>query len=449
MDALKKYEFPAFLRKILETLKDASHEAYIVGGSVRDILLGISPDEWDITTNATPDQVTALFPKVVPTGLKFGTVTVLVSELEKAEITTYRSDERYTDGRHPDNVRFTKKLDEDLARRDFTVNALAYDPITATLVDLHKGQADLRARFIRTVGVPIERFREDGLRPVRACRFAAQLNFEIDPETLASIPKGLDVVEKVAPERIRDEIIKLLKAEKPSVGFEYMRKAGLLKIILPELEECVGVEQPKSFHKYDVYWHNLIACDSAPRDNVILRLSSLFHDISKPECKVGDTFYNHEVVGAEKTKIIMKRLKFSNDDMENVSNLVRNHMFNYVPEWSDSAVRRFIKRVGLKNIEPLFLLRKADVRGMEREVTDEELAELRARIKKAVDEENALHVKQLAVDGEELMKSLTLSPGPEIGRLLNALLEKVLDDPTLNTKETLLTLAQEIHAGNQ
>lgn len=437
---LKMFKLSEGAVKIAKTLKAKGFQAYLVGGCIRDLLLGHEPEEWDITTSAKPDEVTGLFERVIPTGIEYGTVTVLLSD-GQYEVTTFRSDERYIDGRHPANVTFTDDIHKDLSRRDFTINALAYDPATQELIDDFEGQKDLESKKIRTVGSPVERFSEDGLRPVRACRFAAKLDFDIEQETFAAIPKTLKVVKKVAPERIHDELVKMLSADKPSIGFELMRRSGLLGLLIPELENCFGVEQPPMYHKYDVYWHSLYSCDAAPKDNYVLRLAALLHDIGKPACKSGYTFYNHDRVGVEMAERILKRLKFSNDDIKKTTSLIGSHMFDYSSDWGDAAVRRFIRRIGgVENVKDLFALRQSDAKGMEREIEAEYLSELERRIQKIVDEENALDVSDLEANGNDVMQVLNIPPGPKVGEVLNHLLEKVLDDPSLNNRETLLGL---------
>ncbi len=433
--------FPKGALYILEVLGNSNHKAYLVGGCVRDLLLKKKPKEFDITTSALPEVCQKLFKKVVPTGIDFGTVTIILDD-GQYETTTFRSDERYTDGRHPEKVTFTKSINEDLSRRDFTVNAMAYNPLEKEFIDIFEGEKDLKKKLIRAVGAPIERFNEDGLRSIRACRFAAKLNFNIEEETFNAIPKTLDKTKMVAPERIHDELMKIMEADKPSIAIEYMRQTDLLKLIMPELEEGIGCEQPKPFHKYDVYWHSLYSCDLAPKEKPLLRIASLLHDIAKPRCKKEMTFYDHDQMGASQAEDIMKRLKFSNADIKYAMNLIKNHMFNYESNWSDSAVRRFMRRVGVENLEDLFLLRKADVAAMEREIGDEYLKELKGRIKKILEEENALHVNDLKVDGNDIMKLVGIGPGPEVGKILNFLLEKVLDDPSLNEKDKLLELAK-------
>ncbi len=433
-------KFPKNVIKIIKTLKKNDCQAYIVGGSVRDLLLGIPVMEWDITSSANPNEVKKLFKKVVPTGIKYGTVTVLLGK-EKYEITTFRSDEKYVDGRHPKNVVFTNDIHQDLSRRDFTINAIAYDPIEDKLIDDFNGKKDLTKKMIRTVGDPVDRFSEDGLRSVRACRFAAKLEFKIEPKTLAAIPKTLKVTKKVALERIHDEIVKLMAAKKPSIGFELMRRSGILKLIIPELVKTYRVKQPPKFHKYDVYWHSLYSCDAAPAGDIILRMAALLHDIGKPKCKVGYTFYQHDKVGCQMTEKILKRLKFSNDAIKKITNLISHHMFNYTSDWSDAAVRRFIRRIGgAGTVNDLFALRNADTSAMEREIGSDYLAELKRRIKKILNAENALHIKDLEIDGKDVMHVLKIKPGPEVGKILNNLLEEVLDRPTMNRRAVLLKM---------
>jgi tRNA nucleotidyltransferase (CCA-adding enzyme) len=437
---LKNKKIPQGARSVIKALKENGHQAYLVGGCIRDLLLKIPIAEWDITTSARPEEVTKLFEKVVPTGIEFGTVTVLLPD-GKYEVTTFRSDERYVDGRHPSRVTFTSDIHKDLSRRDFTINALAYDPDTDDLMDEHGGRKDLKKKLIRTVGNAVERFSEDGLRPIRACRFAAKLGFEIEKETFAAISRTMDITKKVAPERIRDELVKMLAVKKPSIGFEYMRKSGILRLIMPELQDCYGVEQPPQFHKYDVYWHSLYSCDAAPAGNIILRMAALLHDIGKPPCKEGYTFYNHDKLGVKMAERILRRLKFSNADIKKTSNLISHHMFNYSGEWSDAAVRRFIRRIGgINNVADLFALREADTRAMEKEIISEYLIEMNKRIDKIIEEENALDISDLKVDGKDVMRVLNLPPGPMVGRVLHYLLEKVLDDPKLNEREILLEL---------
>jgi poly(A) polymerase/tRNA nucleotidyltransferase (CCA-adding enzyme) len=453
---LNAKSFPKDLINIISVIKNAclpmptgrqaagraGFKCYIVGGGIRDLLLGRKPGLWDLATDATPDQVIRLFKKVIPTGIEFGTVTVLENNVPY-EITTFRSDQRYADGRHPSNVTFSRDLKADLSRRDFTINAIAYDPITGELVDEYGGRKDLKKKTIRTVGDPLERFSEDGLRPLRACRFAAILGFDIEKKTLEAIPKCLETAKKVSMERVHDELMKMLEADRPSIGIHLMKRSGLLSIYIPELEAGVGIEQPKPFHKDDVYWHDLHTCDEVSRQKPVLRLAALLHDVAKPQCKVDMTFYDHDNIGTEMAFNIMKRLKFSNEHIEYVASIIRNHMFNYTSEWSGAAIRRFIRRVGITRLDDLFELRRADVKAMGRSVEEGHPRELRRRIKKIIDDQNALHIKDLKVDGNDVMKELNIGPGPRVGEILEALLEKVLDNPELNTKAKLIELIKE------
>ncbi|MFA4859089.1 MAG: CCA tRNA nucleotidyltransferase [Candidatus Margulisiibacteriota bacterium] len=437
--------------KIIKTLQGAGFECYLVGGCVRDALLRKKIAEWDLTTSATPAQMIKLFKKAVPTGIKYGTVTVILPDghrqagVGKYEVTTFRSEEKYSDGRHPDRVHFTKSLTADLARRDFTINAMAYDPVSKTLVDIFGGKKDLQHKIIRAVGNPVDRFKEDGLRALRACRFAAKLNFKIEPKTFAAIAKTLSVAKKVAVERIQGELLKIMETEHPSIAIELMRKSGLLKIIMPELTSCFGVRQPRPYHRYDVYWHSLYSMDAAPQTGPVLRLAALLHDISKPECKKGMTFYNHNVKGEKKAEKILRRLKFSNAHIQKITNLVRNHMFEYQDEWGDAAIRRFIRRVGKDNIEDLFAVRAADSAAMSKTIGLKYLKKLRRRIQKALKEDHALKVTDLALNGHDIIKALKINPGPVVGQALNYLLEKVLDQPELNTKSKLIELLKHFH----
>ncbi|HQL44301.1 MAG TPA: CCA tRNA nucleotidyltransferase, partial [Spirochaetota bacterium] len=313
------------INTICNILLNNGFECYLVGGSVRDLILQIPVYDYDFATNARPEQVMKLFKKVVPTGIKHGTVTVLM-RYAQYEITTYRSDGNYTDGRHPDSVAFSDSLKEDVERRDFTINGLAYDVNNRVIIDYVGGMGDIEKKIIKTIGDPLQRFSEDGLRPYRACRLAAKLHFSINKKTLEAIPQMLDVASKISVERVRDEIKKMLEADKPSVGFEYMRVTGLLQLCLPELSQGFGMEQNK-YHLYDIYYHSIYSCDAAPKDKPLLRLAALLHDIGKiatrREGHDGDfTFYNHEVIGAKIARKIMRRLKFSNDEIEYVTNLI-------------------------------------------------------------------------------------------------------------------------------
>ncbi len=438
------------MKDFMGRFHDRGFECYLVGGGVRDLLLGHDIYDFDFTTSARPEQVMRLFKRVIPTGIKHGTVTVLVNDWE-FEVTTFRADGDYSDGRRPESVSYSDSLEEDVMRRDFTINGLAYDVLTDEIIDYTDGIEDIKRKVIRTIGDPHDRFGEDGLRTYRACRFASKLGFVIEPATLAAIGDALSTAAKVSAERVRDEIIKLLATNLPSVGFEYMRESGLLELCLPELSACLGLEQNR-FHAYDIYYHSLYSCDAAPKEKPLVRLAALFHDIGKVTTRRGSgdgeyTFYNHEVIGARLTRRIMKRLKFSNNDIEYVNNLVINHMFHYTGDWSDGAVRRFMRKVGVENIPDLFVLREADrVGNGTRTGLPEPIAKLQERISAVIEAENAITVRDLHIDGNIIMSHFSLEPGPVIGRILHELLELVLDHPDMNSSDILLSKAEEIYA---
>jgi tRNA nucleotidyltransferase (CCA-adding enzyme) len=442
-------------------LREAGWEAWLVGGAVRDLLRGKPAKDFDVATAAAPADVTRVFgrKRTIPTGEKHGTVTVLTERhghKDQVEVTTYRGEGAYSDGRRPDAVVFVRTLDEDLKRRDFTMNAIAYDPLDGRLADPYGGQADLAARRIRAVGDPLERFREDGLRAMRAVRFAAQLEFAIDPPTEDAIAEALDVFAKVSAERVRDELLKILCAPKPSVGLELMRTTGLLGRSIPELLEGVGLHQNRH-HAYDV-WHHILAAVDATRlegdPPWLVRFAALMHDVAKPrtaadkpEAPGEHTFFRHEHVGAAMAEEIARRLKLSTREREVIVNLVSNHMFWYTPEWSDGTVRRFISRVGPEQLPALFALREGDVRARGHgESPAVELDELRARVDEQLRQQSALKITDLAVGGGDVMEVLGTAPGRIIGDVLKRLLERVLDDAALNQRDTLRALIPEAAA---
>jgi tRNA nucleotidyltransferase (CCA-adding enzyme) len=433
---------------IIKKLRERGFQCYLIGGSVRDLILGRVIYDYDFATDALPEDVMKLFRKTIPTGIKHGTVTVLSDE-GQFEITTYRSDGKYIDGRHPDSVSFSKELRIDVERRDFTINGLAYDPLSDEIIDHVNGLQDIENKIIRTIGDPIMRFTEDGLRPIRACRFAAKLNFVIEEKTFMAMAETVEAVAKVSKERIRDELLKILESDTPSIGIEYLLKAGLLETFLPELSECHGVDQNK-YHIFDVYYHSIYSCDAAPKEHPMIRLAALLHDIGKVPTRQpgvdGDfTFYNHEVVGAKMAKKLMKKLKFSNEQIEIINNLILNHMFHYTDEWTDGAVRRFIRKVGLDNISNLFTLRMADRKGNgARKGLPAPIERLKKRIDAVIEQENAFSVRDLVINGNDIMKEFDLRPGPIIGKILDELLEMVLDNPELNEREKLIEKAREM-----
>jgi len=445
-----KPRVPRDLRDVGTIFQSKGFLSYLVGGAVRDMIMGLPLTDYDLATNAEPDDVMSMFRRVIPTGIKHGTVTVFHHGI-KLEVTTFRTDGRYSDSRHPDGVAFTPSIEEDLKRRDFTINALAVNLVSGELLDLHNGRRDLKLRLIRAIGNPVERFTEDGLRLLRACRFAAQLEFEVEQETLGAMAECAANIEHVSAERIQEELVKILSAARPSIAFLVMDDGGLLRRVLPELANGKGIEQ-KGIHKFDVFTHSLLACDGAPRDRLDLRLAALFHDLGKPSCLAYDaqgypTFYNHEEVSERMTRDILRRLRFSNAVEESVCRLVRNHMFHYEENWSDAAIRRFVARVGRENIEDLFLLRRADTYGAAGHfVDDRNLADFSARIHRVLDEESALTLKDLAVNGNDLHEKVGIPKGPLMGVVLEELLSSVLDDPQLNAPDRLLDIARKFYA---
>lgn len=433
---------PAGVRAVIDRLAEAGHETVAVGGGVRDALLGRPVTGlWDLATRAVPAEVIALFPHAVPTGLEHGTVT-LPDPGGAIEVTSYRSEEGYSDARRPDRVTFGATLAGDLTRRDFTVNALAYDPRAGVLLDGTGGRADLAARLLRAVGDPRARFREDALRPLRAARLAAVLGFTLDPATEAALPVVHDLVPSLSAERVRDELTKLLLAALPSSGLGVLERAGLLGLVLPELEATRGVSQNRH-HRWDVYAHTLRAIDAAPA-TARLRWAALAHDLGKPGTRAvredGEaTFHGHAAVGAAITDAMLERLRLPRAEREAIVLLVREHLFDYRAEWSDGAVRRFVRRVGIETLPDLFALRVADAIATGAEPPRlEPITLLAERIDLVLAAKPALSVTDLAIDGHDVMAVLEVPAGPLIGRTLERLLEEVLDEPVRNERAALL-----------
>jgi tRNA nucleotidyltransferase (CCA-adding enzyme) len=449
-------QIPEDVRALARRLRERGFEAHLVGGGVRDMLLGRPPNDFDVATDARPEKVLEIFGHAfaIPTGLQHGTVTVLTgadpATRHAVEVTTFRGEGAYVDGRRPSSVTYVSSLEEDLSRRDFTMNAVALEPDTGALTDPFAGQADMAGRLIRAVGDPLARFREDGLRPMRAVRQAAQLGFDIEASTLAAIEPTLDVFRMVSIERVRDEMLKLLASTRPSIGLELMRKTGLLAEVLPEIIESIGCTQNR-FHKHDVYGHTLAVVDSTPGDAVV-RLGALLHDVGKPRARQpregapGEySFFKHEYVGKDMADAICRRWKLSTADRLRIVSMVEHHMFFYTPDWTDGTVRRFVRRVGQDTLGPLFALREGDVVGRGfGEDPERELGELRRRIDAVAAADAALHVTDLAVDGNDVMRELGVPPSREIREILERLLELVLDDPSLNERGKLLALLPQV-----
>lgn len=435
-----KFQIPSKVETIIHTLEEAGFEAYAVGGCVRDSILGRVPDDWDITTSAKPEQVKALFSRTVDTGLQHGTVTVLLGK-EGFEVTTYRLDGEYEDGRHPKEVTFTGSLSEDLKRRDFTINAMAYNPASG-LVDLFGGISDLENRIVRCVGNPLERFQEDALRMMRAVRFSAQLGFSIEEKTKAALKVLAHNLKQVSAERIQVELVKLLVSPHPdylAVAYE----AGLTKEFLPEFDLCMETGQNTPHHCYSVGEHTLHSMREIPADR-ILRLTMLLHDIGKPEVKKTDEngrdhFKNHGIVGEKMAQSILRRLKFDNDTIRKVTRLVKWHDLR--PDTSPASVRRAVYTIG-EDLFPLYLeVQRADMlaqSGYRREEKEKRQEGVRKAYRQILADGDCVSLKTLAVTGTDLIAA-GAEPGRQIGELLNSFLEAVLEEPALNDRELLLS----------
>lgn len=454
---IEKLPIPPEVSRVTESLHRAGFQAYLVGGCVRDLLMGRKPKDWDITTNALPEQIIPLFTKTFYEN-EFGTVGVVNEDVSDetvkiVEVTPYRIESGYSDFRRPDNVQFSQNLEDDLKRRDFTINAIAYDPISSELVDPYGGVQDLHKGLIRCVGTPIERLKEDGLRIIRAVRFHVELGFPIDQDTEKAILENKDILGKVSRERVRDEFVKIIMSSHPMDGLQICRKLGLIHFIIPQLEETFDVEQNQA-HAFDVWTHLLRSLQHAADKNYPLhvRLAALLHDISKPYTRRMSeetkqwTFYGHEVVGSRVTKKILEDLKFSRETIDKVTNLVRWHMFfSDTESITLSAVRRLVANVGKENIWDLIDVRLCDRIGTGRPKENPyRLRKYQAMIEQVMTD--PVSVGMLKIDGKRLMEVAELTPGPKIGFILHALLEEVLENPDLNTKEYLESRSRELAA---
>lgn len=481
-------KIPNYVTYVTNKLKKAGFEVFLVGGCVRDLImsqiLGVNREakDWDITTNAKPEEIIPLFEKTIYEN-KFGTVGVCIPKQENVphetqpepgsgennvthvtdmvkdneykvkydivEVTPYRIEAKYSDFRHPDEVKFSEKLEDDLKRRDFTINALAYDYSNGQIVDLYKGQDAIKDTVIRTVGKADDRFNEDALRMIRAIRFSAQLDFAIEYDTMQAIVDNSHLLKNISEERIRDEFIKIIESKNPSMGVAMLSKLGLLKYIIPELEEGIGCIQGGA-HIYDVFEHLLQALEHSANKgfSTEIRLAALFHDIGKPRSRRAGTkkeytFYGHEVVGAKMVDKIMKRMKFPQKTIELVVSFIRNHMFfSDTEQITLSAVRRIVQKVGKEHVWELMEVRECDRVGMKKKEAPYRLRKYHAMIEEVL--HDPISVGQLALDGETLIKELGMLPGPRMGWILSALLEEVLDDPTKNTKNHLVELVKSL-----
>lgn len=434
MDTIK---IPSAVQHILDTLEGCGYDAYVVGGCVRDSLMGKEPKDWDVTTSATPEQTKACFDKTIDTGIKHGTITVMLDGVGY-EVTTFRTDGKYTDCRRPDCVTFTASIEEDLARRDFTMNAIAYHP-TKGFIDPWGGRDHIKSMSIYAVGKSYDRFTEDPLRMLRAVRFVSRLGFEFYGYSALCKLSGTIVL--VSQERIRDELVKILTGKHVVYAMKLLLDSGLLKHIIPEMCWCVGFNQNNPNHYLDVYEHTIKVLDNVPPEANV-RLAALLHDIAKPltytvdEQGVGH-FYGHHMKGMDVAENILKRLKFDNHTISTVSMLVREHMSRY-EHLRGGSTKKLIRRVGEENLATLFQLQRADMRASLKPDT-EKVDLLEAEVNKIINEKQPLSVKDLAIGGDDLI-ALGMKPGREMGQTLNWLLEQVLEDATLNTRETLLQM---------
>lgn len=438
-----KIQLPEKVNTIIQTLQEHGYEAYAVGGCVRDSLLGREPGDWDITTSASPDETKKLFARTVDTGIEHGTVTVLLGK-EGFEVTTYRIDGKYEDSRHPTEVIFTRNLREDLLRRDFTINAMAYND-TEGIVDIFGGMDDLKRKIIRCVGNARERFGEDALRIMRGVRFAAQLGFSLEKETKEAMTELAPTLEKISAERIQTEMVKLLVSDSP----ELIREAyhlGITAVILPEFDEMMRTGQETKYHRYDVGEHTVQAVCNVPPDKV-LRLTMLLHDVAKPEMKTVDAdgtahFKGHDIRGEQKAKEILRRLKFDNDTIHKVTKLVRWHDYRMPAEKKN--VRKAMSKISAELFPMYLLVKRADILAhsmYRREEELENLSGLQKCYEEIVADHECVSLKQLAVTGTDLI-GIGMKPGKQIGEVLNELLRIVLEYPEFNNKEHLLRFVQ-------
>lgn len=439
-----KIELPRKVVLIIKNLQRHGYDAYAVGGCVRDSILNRKPEDWDITTSAKPEQVKRIFRRTVDTGIEHGTVTVLIGK-DGFEVTTYRVDGLYEDGRHPKEVTFTSRLEEDLKRRDFTINAMAYND-DERLVDAFGGMRDLNYHLIRCVGDPKERFSEDALRILRAVRFSAQLAFPIEPETAEAIKSLAPNLEKISAERIQAELVKLLVSDHPE-RIQDACELGITKVVLPEWDDMVGVKQNTSHHKYDVAAHTVHALQNVKNDKV-LRLTMLFHDMGKPVMKTTDEngrdhFKGHAIASEQIAKTVMKRLKFDNDTIRKVTKLVAYHDYRMEP--TGANVRRAMHEIGVELFPYYLAVRLADTKAQssyERRGKLENIIQIRELYRNALRNKECVTLKDLAVTGTDLI-NLGIAPGKKLGTLLNELLDMVIEDPAWNQKEKLCDYVKE------
>lgn len=452
-------KIPAFIFEIYTKISDAGYDTYFVGGCVRSLLLKKDPKDWDMTTQATPEQILTVFPEGFYDN-DFGTVGIPITVDDKkivVEITTFRTEDGYSDKRRPDSVSWGKTIEDDLSRRDFTINAIALQITsnkkqhTTTIIDMYGGKEDLENKMVKAVGDPTTRFEEDALRLMRAVRIATQLSFTIEENTWEALVNKANLITKIAHERIRDELMKILASDFPYEGIMMLKNAGLLQYILPELLEGVGVSQirPGRHHTTDVFTHNVMSLKYCPSTDPLVRFATLIHDIGKPKVQSFDEqgfviFHNHEMIGAKIARNICDRLNFSKKEREKVVSLIRWHMFTVDEKITDSAVRRFIRRIGVETVQDMMDLRVGDRLGGGTQTAESWRLKL---FKKRIEEQlqpAPFSVNDLAIDGNDIMKELGIKPGPQVGKILQELFEEVDEDLSKNTKEYLLTRTKQI-----
>jgi tRNA nucleotidyltransferase/poly(A) polymerase len=447
-----KLNLPDEVKKILSDFKGKNFEIYVVGGAVRDLLMGKIVYDWDFTTNATPEEILKIFPDAFYDN-KFGTVGLSVDGIDEPfEITTFRTEFGYSDGRRPDNITWGKSLEEDLKRRDFTINSFAYDG--NELIDLYDGQKDLDKKILRAVGDANERFNEDALRMMRAVRIAGELKFEIERNTFLAIQQNAKLINKIAKERIKDELFKILKSNNPYSGIFHLKESGLMQEILPEMMKCFGVEQksPSRHHIYDVGTHLLMSLKECKSSDPVTRFATLIHDIGKPQTyrKLSTgviTFYNHEMVSTRIAENIADRLKFSSKEKDKLVKLVRFHQFTVDENQTDSAVRRFITNVGLDYVEDMLALRVADRLGGGASETSWRLEEFKKRLIEV--QKQPFSIKDLKINGCDVMEKLNIKPSPKVGEILEKIFNEVVENNVPNERESLLELLLHLFPSNK
>jgi len=448
-----QYEIPEFVKKVYQTFIEKDYEIYLVGGSVRNLLMNIPVKDWDFTTNATPEEILTLFPDAFYDN-QFGTVGIpheVDGQPKVIEVTTFRTETTYSDTRHPDTVEWGKTIQEDLSRRDFTINAIALNLSNSSFTDPYEGKKDIDAKLIRAVGDASQRFKEDALRLMRAIRIATELSFVIEEDTWKEIVNDAELIQKVSGERIRLELLRILASDHAYEGIMLLKNSGILGYILPELLEGVGVSQarPGRHHTEDVFNHNVLSLKYTPSKDPVVRFAALLHDVGKPRSKSSDEqglviFYNHEVTGAKIAREICDRLHFSKKDRDKIVNLIRWHMFTVDEHITDSAIRRFIRRVGVENVKDMMDLRIGDRLGGGTQTAESwRLKKFKQRVEEQL-KPAPFSITDLAIDGNDIMKELTIQPSKKVGEILQNLFEYVDEDLSRNTREYLLKKIKEI-----